>query len=198
MSDSTWAAYNTGEYPARPRLLTTLDNYCKESGMALDLGCGSGRDTKELLKRGWAVTAVDSDLGSLKTLQAEAPKNNKLTVLNTNFESLQLSTNTFNLINASYALPFCRPQSFLNFWQMMVASLRPNGIVSFELFGINDDWAKLPRPASTMSFHSRTQVDHLLKDLKIEIFKEEEFEGPTFDAPDKHWHIFSCIVRKDV
>lgn len=196
MSDSTWAAYNTGEYPARPRLLATLNDYCKEPGVALDLGCGSGRDAKELLKRGWSVTAVDSDLSSLDMLQSQVPKDNKLNVLHTNFESLQLSANSYDLVNASYALPFCKPQSFLNFWQMMMASLRPQGIASLELFGINDDWTKLPRAASTMSFHSRAQVDQILKDLKIEIFKEEEFKGPTFNAPDKHWHIFTCIVRK--
>lgn len=194
--DSNWAEYNKAEALPRPRLVTTLDRYFSKPGSALDLGCGSGRDTLELLRRGWRVTAVDSDRPSLEKLKTAAASFQSLEVIEVSFKDLQLPDSTYDLINASYALPFCAPQYFQAFWDLMRTSLKVGGIASFELFGVNDDWAKLPRALSTMNFHSRDRVELLLKDLKIEMFKEDEFRGPTASGPEKHWHIYSCVVRK--
>jgi SAM-dependent methyltransferase len=47
----------------RETLLDALDRFEAEKrapGTAVDLGCGTGRDTLELLRRGWRVVAIDS------------------------------------------------------------------------------------------------------------------------------------------
>lgn len=63
-SKSGWKAYNSAgsSSPARPRLVNTLNKFFTSTpGRALDIGCGGGRDTRELLARGWTVDAIDDD-----------------------------------------------------------------------------------------------------------------------------------------
>ncbi len=52
---------NTKGAPAMPSLLLALEHWHAQPGTALDLGCGAGRDTLELLRRGWQVTAIDAE-----------------------------------------------------------------------------------------------------------------------------------------
>src|SRR6266480_3626651 len=63
---TTWTRYYdaAGEQP-RETLLFALDRFDAEAGaevgglFAVDLGCGTGRDSIELLRRGWRVLAID-------------------------------------------------------------------------------------------------------------------------------------------
>nr|WP_312508672.1 class I SAM-dependent methyltransferase [Pseudomonas luteola] len=49
-----------------------LDHWSGPTGVALDLGCGTGRDTLELLARGWDVIAVDAQAEALERLSIRA------------------------------------------------------------------------------------------------------------------------------
>ena len=40
---------------------------------AVDLGCGAGRDARELLRAGWRVLAVDRERGAIQVLEAATP-----------------------------------------------------------------------------------------------------------------------------
>ncbi|HKW53315.1 MAG TPA: class I SAM-dependent methyltransferase, partial [Stellaceae bacterium] len=62
--DSDWDEYyeRVAGRPPRPTLLAALERFGAEGGQsALDLGCGDGRDTIELLRRGWRVLAIDAE-----------------------------------------------------------------------------------------------------------------------------------------
>jgi ubiquinone/menaquinone biosynthesis C-methylase UbiE len=68
---SGWSDGYTGR-GFRQRLLCflpILDRYVKATGVWLDLGCGSGVLTKELLLRGAQVTAIDGSPAMLKTAE---------------------------------------------------------------------------------------------------------------------------------
>ncbi len=64
-----WARYYdaTGDEP-RETLLDALERFTAP-GVAVDLGCGTGRDTVELLRRGWKVVAVDSEEEAIRRLR---------------------------------------------------------------------------------------------------------------------------------
>ena len=72
-----WASYyeKTGQRPPRATLIRALDSFDREerpdNALAADLGCGSGRDTIEILRRGWPVHAVDASRDAIDGLLAQ-------------------------------------------------------------------------------------------------------------------------------
>jgi tellurite methyltransferase len=197
--DRSWKEYNTAGAiaPPRPRLVQTLDRYFPDlSGQALDLGFGGGRDTKELLRRGWQVDAVENDECALELgeqLKADFPC---LKVIASDFESFAPRDGAYDLINGSYSVPFCRPEAFAAFWERLQKSLKPGGILSCELFGTRDSWNAQPPSGFAMSFFSKPQVEELLQGLQVELLQEQEFDGATFAGAQKHWHLFLCVARR--
>lgn len=201
MSESYWHNYNMAgaNQAARPRLSLTLDKFFPDlTGLALDLGSGSGRDTKELLRRGWRVDAQDSDPTALRFLEElRSLYSSKLEIIPNPFEGLSLPGNHYHLVNASFSLPFCSPKHFSELWKTILDTLKPGGILSCELFGVNDDWCK-GEGAQKLSFHTLEQVKELLMPLEILELKELEKDSPSFSQENKHWHQFICIARKKI
>jgi SAM-dependent methyltransferase len=193
--------------PPRETLLKALD--CFESfapsvdaegvkgerpaGFAVDLGCGEGRDTVELLRRGWRVLGIDGQEEAIAQLRSRDDVN--LTLLDTRietFENLVLPEASSDLINASFCLPFCAPDAFPRLWATIISALRPGGIFCGHLFGDRDSWA-----GNYKSHHlTRPQVDALLQPFDLEWFDEEDHPGKTALGEDKHWHIFNIVARK--
>lgn len=159
-----WTDYvqKGAQSPARPRVLKTLDLFCSEPGTALDLGCGSGRDTRELLARGWTVVAVDSSQSEVSLTRDLSTSPGRLTVTCGSFPGVDFGADRFDLVNASYSLPFCEPAQFQNLWQELLRALKPGGVISCDLFGERDEWHT--EKYSRMSFHSQLKVDELPAD----------------------------------
>jgi hypothetical protein len=47
-----------------------------------------------------------------------------------------------------------------------------------------------------MTHHTAQQVATLLQPFAIEFLHEEEHPGVTALGEEKHWHLFSLVVRK--
>lgn len=197
-----WAAYydKTGTRPPRETLLFALDRFASEPAsdpvnerrFAVDLGCGSGRDTIELLRRGWRVLAIDAEPAAIEKLTARSdmPAGVELTGQVARFENAEWPR--CDLVNSSFALPLTPPEHFDAVWQRIVASLNPGGRVACQLFGPRDSW--MGRPG--MTFHDRAAVDALLGGLEVEMLREEEDDSTTVRGEEKHWHIFHIVARK--
>lgn len=188
--------------PPRETLIAALDAFDAEplpksmakstARFAVDLGCGNGRDTVELLRRNWLVLAVDGEPEAIAQLQ-QLPDidSSQLETRIQPFENLTLPTNV-DLINASFCLPFCPPDRFQILWRKIVTSLRPGGRFCGHLFGDRDDWTKYPN----RTHHTRSQVEELLLPFEIERLDEEEHPGKTALGEEKYWHLYNIVARR--
>ncbi|HEY9299669.1 MAG TPA: class I SAM-dependent methyltransferase [Phormidium sp.] len=197
--EENWAQYYkavAGRVP-RPTLLTALDNFEREltpssRRFAVDLGCGEGRDTVELLRRGWQVLAIDGNPEAFEQMKLRSDLQN-LELLETKIAKFeQIDWRETDLVNASFCLPFCPPEYFPKLWENIVGNLRSGGRFCGQLFGDRDDWAKNP----TNSHFTQKEVEKLLEPFEIETLRIEEEDGKTALQEPKHWHIFHIVARK--
>lgn len=177
----------------RTPAFTNLALWTREPAQALDLGCGAGRDSLALLAAGWEVTALDRDPQALALLREQAAMHapGKLSTLCRTFEDAT-ALPAADLINASFALPFCQPDAFGNLWLQITRSLREYGLFTGHFFGPRDDWAR-----NDFSIHSRDQLQQQFEGWTLLELNEFEYDGKTALGRTKHWHLFEVIARKD-
>ena len=198
--NENWENYyeKTGKRPPRETLLFALarfdeDNLKERKTLrAVDLGCGNGRDTVEMLRRGWKVLAVDAELSAIEGINARITGENK-TLLETQvarFEGVILPKS--ELINSSFALPLVSPVDFPDLWDKILDALVPGGMVSCQLYGDRDSWVGNP----TITFFAKSAIDALLFPLDVEYFREEEEDSTTPRGNLKHWHIYHIVARR--
>ncbi len=170
-----------------------------EPPLAIDLGAGEGRDTAELLRRGWRVLAIDDHASAERLIRGrtdvEAGAWERLRFERRDFAGIGpggLRLPPARLINASFALPFCPPGHFATLWAEMCGALVPGGLLCGQLFGDKDTWATMP----DRTHHTREQVMTLLEPFAIVSVREEDKPGKEFDGKSKHWHVFHVVARR--
>lgn len=195
----SWKSYyeKTGTRPPRETLLFALDRFDAEltgsdRRFAIDLGSGNGRDTIELLRRGWHVLAVDAEPDAIRGLTAreDLPPGCRLDTRIGRFEDIALPPS--DLVNSSFALPLVDPPEFPDLWDRILDSVRSGGRISCQLYGDRDSW--VGRPGIT--FFSKGGVEALLEPLDVEFFREEEDDSVTPRGQKKHWHIFHIVAKR--
>jgi len=165
----------------------------REPPLAIDLGCGEGRDALELLRRGWRVLAIDSHPNAFELLMPRVPPAHRslLTTVVANFADARLPR--ARLVNASYSLPFCEPEHFDALWNRIVESVEPGGRFAGQLFGDRDSWAAIP----DRSHQTEARARDLFASFDIEEFKVEEKDDNDAGGNPKHWHVFHVVARKN-
>lgn len=160
---------------------------------ALDLGCGNGIDTYELLYRGWQVTAIDHNEAAIDLLIKRLGKkfSSSLKTEISGFETADLPK--VDLINASFALPFCDPSCFVELWAKIKRSLNQNGYFCGHFFGLSDSWVE----HKDMTFHSKAQLDCLFEDFTIIYFEETQKSGLTVTGDPKFWHVYHVVANEN-
>lgn len=195
---SDWTEYYeaAGDEP-RDTLLEALRRFDEEERrerFAVDLGCGTGRDTFELLRRGWRVLALDGTAEAIERLRSRpgpsARQRDRLETLVVSFEEADWPA--ADLVNSSFALPFCAPGAFPALWRRIEHSLLPGGRFSGHLFGDRDGWSG----EDDMTFLTRNEVDALLAGFEVELLDELEEDGSTATGRPKHWHLFHVVARR--
>lgn len=169
------------------------ENHCAITKSAIDLGCGSGTDTVELLKYDWSVLAVDAQAAAITSLLSSCPQTLQANLRTkiASFESLSFLPKS-QLINASYSLPFLRPEHFYNFWNIIIEAIHPGGVFSGIFFGMNDSW----NTRSHMTFLSGTVLNNLLDSFDIKFFEEQENDETDALGSVKHSHKYFIVAKK--
>ncbi len=185
---SRWDAFyrNAGEEP-RDTLVAAAEGF-DLPGTAVDLGCGTGRDTFELLRRGWRVIAIDGEPRGIAGLRERIGEEPRLETVVARMEDARWPP--VDLVNASFSLPFCAPAAFPSLWERIVSSLAAGGRFAGQLFGPNDDWA------DDVVTQSRAGVETLLEPFAVERLEEVDRDGRTVTGREKHWHVFHIVARR--
>lgn len=167
-----------------------------EPGIAIEFGPGAGIETKFLLENGWNVKCIDIFEESEKRIRDNLSEDEKLrfNFEKSEFESVDLEREKYDLAVGYYSLYFCRKDRFLEFFEKITNSLKSGGILMCNLLGQNDEWVK---NRNNMTFFSKEELNSLLeKNYEVEVLKEIESDGKIADGTPKHWHIFTIRARK--
>lgn len=195
--EEDWPGYFGAVLGKGPRetLVFALDQFEREGrspGLAVDLAAGEGRDTIELLERGWSVVATDNHPEAFPLLWAQVSEELKPKVKTVEVDFAKVEIPECDLVNASFALPFCEPAQFPLLWGKIVAAIPKGGRFAGQFFGKRDTWASLPH----RTHHTREEVMELLDGFEIEMMREEEKDDPPDVRNPKHWQLFHVVAKK--
>jgi SAM-dependent methyltransferase len=159
---------------------------------AVDLGCGAGRDTREILRHGWRVLAIDREPSAIESLLAATPVEDlpRLDTLVADLTDAEVPH--ADLVNASISLPFIVGPAFDATVDRAIAAVRPGGRFATMLFGDRDESAGDPE----MSCRSADWLRERLEGFAIEDWFEREEDGQTALGEPHHWHILEVVARR--
>ncbi|MGA3057329.1 MAG: class I SAM-dependent methyltransferase [Candidatus Limnocylindrales bacterium] len=165
-----------------------------ESGgrLAVDLGCGAGRDARQLLRAGWRVLAVDREPAARDTLETatEPELKPRLEIVIADLADVEIPPS--DLVNASLSLPFLAPDAFRGTWRRITAALAPGSRFSAMLFGDHDESAS--DPEMTCLPPERIRAD--LSDFEIEHWSVKEEDSQTALGDPHHFHLIEFVARR--
>lgn len=192
-----WVGYYDGQGEREPRevLLDALGRFETEGrvgGEAVDVGCGQGFETAELLRRGWDVVAIDATEEAIRRLEGRiGDAGTRLRTVVSRIEDVDVPP--ADLVHASFSLPYCHPDAFPRVWEEIRSALRPGGRFVGQLFGDRDTWASSD---DEMTFFEIDAARALFDGMELESFVEEENEDTGWGDEIKHWHVFHAIARR--
>ncbi|MBK8383416.1 MAG: class I SAM-dependent methyltransferase [Ignavibacteria bacterium] len=197
--DKDWSDFYKAikDRPPRETLLEALTFFDKDEDpgkqyYAMDIGCGTGLDTFELLRRGWKVFATDKEQKAIDIIREKVTEDKKENLETAAVAFHELSFKSADLINAGMSLPFCNPDKFDKVWENVVNAIKINGRFSGNFFGEKDEWANF----DDMTFHTKDKLKSMFTKFEIEFFHERDEDGETATGIKKHWHVFSVVARK--
>ena len=155
---------------------------------------GTGRDTAELLRRGWRVLAIDREQEAIDRLHALAGPDVGAARDASSRGSRRPTWPACDLVNASFALPFCPPDAFAALWRRIVDSLAPGGrfcgpaLRRARRVGADRD----RRP------HARRGRASCSRRSRSSGSTSSTARATTAIGKRKHWHLFHVVARKRV
>lgn len=159
---------------------------------AVDLGCGAGRDARDLLRAGWRVLAVDRERGAIETLEAATPPDLRPALVTCVADLATVDVPACDLVNASLSLPFLAADQFWRTWERALAAVRVGGRVAAMLFGDRDGSASDP----SMTCPPPQRIRESLSSFEIEHWTDREEDTQTALGEPHHFHTVELVARR--
>ena len=182
-----------------------LDSYLSDSsttGSALDLGCGEGRDTIPLLKRGFSVTALDIAQAAIAKLLSRrdlTPEmKSALTTVVADVRYYDWPTEKYDWVLAVTLLDHLEIEHIPSISRNMIRATREGGLVFVEVHTDRDPGVTGEGPMSEFSSHIKHYfaTNELLglfaPDLRILAY-EDRLEW-DYDHGEPHKHGFASLL----
>lgn len=108
----------------------------RQTGVAVDLGCSGGRDSRNLAARGYSpVHAIDRDPYVHEALRdVSAEPDSAVVVHSCNLQEVNIANGSVDLVNAQHTFPFCGP-SLAATLSHVCGILRSGGVLAASFFG---------------------------------------------------------------
>lgn len=201
MTDSDyWTRYYavTGERPAWQTVRRAIELFATEASprprFAVDLGCGAGRDTRELLNAGWHVLAIDREVAAIAAVEKANAKHRRASLEARVADLAAVDVPACDLVNASLSLPFLPPDAFWRTWQRILAALPVGGRFAAMLFGDGDGSASDP----LMTCLPPAEIRGRLGSFEIEHWTDREEDTQTALGEPHHFHLVEFVARRVV
>lgn len=216
MTGEHWPRYYavTVDRPAWRTLVTAIELFEAEGGpsgtddgptgasdteprprrFAVDLGCGAGRDARELLRHGWRVLAIDGEPSAVEVLRAATPAEDLPRLETLVADLAEVALPPADLVNASISLPFVSGPAFDAAVDGALAAVRPGGRFATMLFGDRDESATDAGVSCRPAEWVRARL--AASGLQIEDWFEREEDGQTALGDPHHWHILEVVARR--
>jgi SAM-dependent methyltransferase len=197
VTDTHWPDYYkvTAERPAWGTVTQAAGSFIElDPGapprLAVDLGCGAGRDTRELLQRGWRVISVDKTPQGIETLESLTPAEDRARLQTHVADVADFEIPACDLVNANLILPFLSAEAYAATWHRIRESIVPGGRFSGMLFGDRDQAAGEP----DMTCPSPEVIRGHLEGFAIEHWDEKEEDGQTALGEPHHFHLIEVVA----
>lgn len=188
-----------------PLLKEFLDQ-SQVQGHALDLGCGDGRDTLPLLKRGFSVTAIDRSHAAIETLLTRTDisedMRQRLTAVHADVRFWHWTQEKFDLVIAVTLLDHLLPTEIEQIALNMIRSTKLEGTIFIEVHTVDDPAVTGDAPVSEFA----SEIQHyfewneLLKLFvsSTRILKYEERKEWDYDHGEPHVHGFATLIASRI
>jgi len=170
---------------AEPRFIEFSKNiYFPKMGKALDLGCFEGRESQELLNRGFEVDAIDSKvIPEIKDPNFHFKK--------IDLQIYNIAPNTYDLILAYYVLPFLKEEKLIEKTINHIRNgLKDHGVAIITLFGDEHEWR-----GRGHHYFSNKEVAERLIGKYIDVH-EEKGTRKAMQGGKAFWHSWDFVIQK--
>ncbi|HCH0397717.1 TPA: class I SAM-dependent methyltransferase [Vibrio parahaemolyticus] len=191
----SWDPYyqKVAQQPHRVNVEKALQFHTLAKKIAVDAGCGTGRDSSFLLAQGFRVHAFENNSDAIKTCETRFSEQPNFSISQACFSDFDYPKCT--LFIASASLFFCPKAHFENVWNQIDSSLPSGGVFCGDFLGVNDSWVDSNSHAHLTSL-TRQQVEQCFEGYDIVSMHERDEDGTTIVGTPKHWHVFSVTAVK--
>ncbi|MCW5943748.1 MAG: class I SAM-dependent methyltransferase [Fimbriimonadaceae bacterium] len=167
------------------------DAHLHGPGLAVDLGCGTGKSCLHLLDRGYRVLAVEPHPTARAKLIARLPPGAPVEVVADRFQEMTIPP--CEAVVAVLSLFFMARSESDAFWPEIVAALLPGGLFIGQILGVRDSWV-----ADGCAAYTAEEARALFDAFEVLDWEEAERNSVTVQGEPKHWHVFHVVARRRV